>query len=129
MEILFASIGIIGALSCVGMYAAVSFGRVSTERPLFYVANGCGALLVMIGAWHNFDIGDLGTILQEIIWTGLSIAGGRRVWRLERRRESERARAALRSVDLSVQTAAAHGPGDINRDQLLQPERQRRAAS
>ncbi|MCE9522977.1 MAG: hypothetical protein K8S25_11185 [Alphaproteobacteria bacterium] len=128
MEILFAAIGILGALSCVGMYAAVSLGHASTERPLFFVVNGCGALLVMIGAWHNFDIGDLGTILQELVWIGLSIAGGRRVWRLERQREVERALAASRRVVHAVQTAAVQKHAeDAEADRRAVP--QQRAAS
>ena len=117
MEILFASTGIVGALCCVGMYAAVSLGRASAERPLFYIVNGFGALLVMIGASYNFDTGDLGTILQEIIWVGFSIAGGRRVWLLERQREVESALAASRRVVHSVQTAAAHRHGEEDNGQ------------
>lgn len=129
MEILFAAVGIVGALSCVGMYAAVSLGYASTERPLFFIVNGLGAVLVMVGAWHNFDVGDLGTILQEIIWTGLSIAGGVRVWRLGQQREAQHAFSAQHPVPQAVQTAAAHKKGGERNVQLPQPEQQQRAAS
>jgi len=62
------------------MYAAVSFGKVSAERPLFYLVNGVGAGLVLIGAAHKFDLGDLGTIGQELIWAAISLIGGLRAW-------------------------------------------------
>ena len=75
MELLYSLAGVAGALCCVGMYAAVGVGRISAERPLFYIVNGAGALLVMLGAWHSFDLGDLGTISQELTWALVSVIG------------------------------------------------------
>ncbi len=75
MELLYSFAGVTGALCCVGMYAAVSVSRISAERPLFFIVNGVGALLVMLGAWHSFDLGDLGTISQELTWTLVSVIG------------------------------------------------------
>lgn len=80
METLLSLTGIAGALCCVGMYAAVSFGRISAEQPLFYIVNGIGALLVLAGAAHSFDMGDLGTIGQELIWGVVSLVGAARAW-------------------------------------------------
>ena len=89
MELLYAFSGMLGALCCVGMYAAVSVGRVSAERPLFFIINGVGALLVMLGAWHSFDLGDLGTISQELTWAMVSVIGAVR---------AQRARARARKI-------------------------------
>ncbi len=75
MELLYSFAGVTGALCCVSMYAAVSVGRISAERPLFFIVNGVGALLVMLGAWHSFDLGDLGTISQELTWALVSVIG------------------------------------------------------
>jgi hypothetical protein len=75
METLASFAGLAGAGCCVAMYALVSLGRISAERPLFYGVNGIGAALVMAGAWHSFDAGDLGTIAQESTWAVLSALG------------------------------------------------------
>lgn len=75
METLFSFLGLAGAACCVGMYAAVSFGKISAEAPLFYIVNGIGAALVMAGAWQSFDLGDLGTIAQELTWGVVSFIG------------------------------------------------------
>jgi len=80
MESLLSLCGIIGASCCVGMYAAVSFGRVSAERPMYFAVNGFGAILILTGAAHQFDIGDLGTIGQELIWAAISLLGTMRTW-------------------------------------------------
>lgn len=88
MDLFFSFAGVLGAACCVGMYAAVSLGRVSVERPLYFVVNGLAAVFIMLSACYEFDIGDLGTIVQEIAWSGLSIAGGVRVWRLQRKRRA-----------------------------------------
>ncbi len=81
MEHLASFIGVVGAACCVGMYGAVSFGWASAERPLFFAVNGLGAVLVMAGAWHSFDIGDLGTITQELTWALVSAIGVARALR------------------------------------------------
>ena len=78
MNTLMSFSGIVGAACCVGMYAAVSFGKVSADKPFFYMINGLGASLVLVGAAHQFDVGDLGTIGQELIWAAISVAGGMR---------------------------------------------------
>lgn len=80
METLLSLAGIVGALLCVGMYALVSIGRVDSERPSFFIVNGVGAALVLVGASHQFDIGDIGTLAQELIWTALSLFGAARAW-------------------------------------------------
>jgi peptidoglycan/LPS O-acetylase OafA/YrhL len=84
MDSLLSFSGILGAICCVGMYAAVSFGKVSAERPLFYLVNGLGAVLILTGAAHQFDIGDLGTVGQELIWAIISLLGGLRAWRRQK---------------------------------------------
>lgn len=80
MHTLISLSGVVGAALCVGMYAAVSMGRVTAERPPFFVVNAIGATLVFIGAAHEFDVGDLGTVAQEIIWAIISVAGAWRAW-------------------------------------------------
>jgi hypothetical protein len=80
MEHLLSFAGVVGAMCCVGMYAAVSFGKISAERPVFYLVNGIGALLVLVGAATQFDLGDIGTIGQELIWTAISLGGAVRAW-------------------------------------------------
>ncbi len=85
METLLSLCGIAGAICCVGMYAAVSFGKISAERPVFYIVNAAGAALVLIGAAHDFDTGDLGTIGQELSWSVISVMGAARAWRASSR--------------------------------------------
>jgi FtsH-binding integral membrane protein len=84
MEALISISGVVGAMCCVGMYAAVSFGHISAEKPLFFMVNALGAGLVLVGASHQFDIGDLGTIGQELIWAVISLIGAARAWQRER---------------------------------------------
>ncbi len=84
MDAILSLSGIIGAMCCVGMYGAVSFGKVSADKPLFYMVNALGAGLVLAGASHKFDMGDLGTIGQELIWAAISLLGGARAWLRER---------------------------------------------
>ncbi len=83
MDTLISLSGVVGAALCVGMYAAVSLGKVSAERPQFFVVNAIGAALVLTGASHEFDVGDLGTVAQEIVWAIISVAGAWRAWRRE----------------------------------------------
>lgn len=80
METLLSLSEIVGAVCCVGMYAAVSFGKISAEQPSFFMVNALGAGLVLVGASHQFDIGDLGTVAQELIWAAISLIGGARAW-------------------------------------------------
>lgn len=83
METLVSLSGIVGALCCVGMYAAVSFGLACADKPMFFFVNGVGAILVLAGASHQFDLGDLGTVGQEMIWAAISLIGGVRAWKRE----------------------------------------------
>lgn len=80
MEALLSFAGIVGAVCCVAMYAAVSFGKINAEKPLFFLVNGVGAGLILIGAAQEFDIGDLGTIAQELIWAAISLYGAARAY-------------------------------------------------
>lgn len=84
METLVSLSGIVGALCCVGMYAAVSFGLSCADKPMFFFVNGIGAALVLVGASHQFDFGDLGTVGQELIWAAISLIGGVRAWKREK---------------------------------------------
>jgi hypothetical protein len=81
METFYSLIGLAGAACCVGMYAAVSFGKIDADKPLFFIVNGIGAVLILLGAWTEFDPGDLGTIAQEAIWAVISLAGAARALR------------------------------------------------
>ncbi len=80
METLLSLSGILGAICCVAMYAAVSVGKISAEKPAFFIVNGVGAVLVLVGAAQEFDLGDAGTIGQELIWAAISLAGAARAW-------------------------------------------------
>jgi len=80
MDAFYSIVGLLGAGCCVGMYALVSLGRISAEQPTFFVVNGIGALLVLLGSAHEFDIGDTGTIAQELVWAAISLAGATRAW-------------------------------------------------
>lgn len=82
MEAFASFMGLAGAALCVATYAAVSVGRMKAETPLFFVVQCGGALLVLAGASHSFDNGDLGTIAQEFIWATLSAIGvARALWK------------------------------------------------
>jgi hypothetical protein len=80
MEALLSFAGIVGAVCCVAMYAAVSFGKVDADKPLFFLVNGVGAGLILIGAAQEFDLGDMGTIAQELIWAAISLCGAARAY-------------------------------------------------
>jgi hypothetical protein len=80
MEALLSLSGIVGAVCCVAMYAAVSFGRIDADKPLFFLVNGVGAGLILIGAAQEFDLGDLGTVGQELIWAAISLYGAARAY-------------------------------------------------
>lgn len=80
METILSLSGILGAVCCVAMYAAVSVGKISAERPAFFIVNAVGAVLVLVGASQEFDLGDAGTIGQELIWAAISLAGAARAW-------------------------------------------------
>jgi hypothetical protein len=80
MEALLSFSGIVGAVCCVAMYAAVSFGKIDADKPLFFLVNGVGAGLILIGAAQEFDIGDLGTVGQELIWAAISLYGAARAY-------------------------------------------------
>jgi hypothetical protein len=80
METLLSLAGIAGAICCVGMYAAVSVGRISAKRPTFFIVNGIGSILILVGCVQEFDVGDVGSIGQELIWALISAAGLARVW-------------------------------------------------
>src|SRR5262245_9228153 len=80
METLLSFAGVAGAVCCVTMYAAVSCGRIDAEKPIFFLVNGVGAALILVGASTQFDIGDLGTVAQELIWAAISLYGGARAY-------------------------------------------------
>lgn len=84
MDHLISLCGLVGAVLCVGMYAAVCFGKYEADKVPFFAVNGIGAGLILIGASHEFDIGDLGTVGQEFVWAAISFYGGWRTWQRER---------------------------------------------
>lgn len=100
METILSLSGILGAICCVAMYAAVSLGKISAEKPTFFIVNGVGAVLVLVGAAQEFDLGDAGTIGQELIWAVISLAGAARAWL--RQGGSEKIRAWRERMTASV---------------------------
>lgn len=75
MDTIFSVVGLVGAACAVGMFAAVALGKISAERPVFYGVNAVGAVFVLAAASREFDIGDLGTMGQELAWAILSFVG------------------------------------------------------
>ena len=75
MELLFTLFGVIGSACCVGAYFLLEQGKISAEKPTYYILNGVGAFLVLVGAFHSFDGGDLGAIIQELCWVAISAMG------------------------------------------------------
>lgn len=63
MELIFTIMGILGSACCVGAYFLLEQGKISAEKPTYYILNGVGAALVLIGAFYSFDGGDMGAIL------------------------------------------------------------------
>ncbi|MEZ5956646.1 MAG: hypothetical protein R3C27_05470 [Hyphomonadaceae bacterium] len=100
METILSLSGIVGAICCVAMYAAVSLGKISADRPAFFIVNGVGAVLVLVGAAQEFDLGDAGTVGQELIWAAISLAGAARAWWLQG--GSEKVRAWRKKLAASV---------------------------
>lgn len=80
MDMFLSLSGMLGAACCVGMYVAVSLGKAAADRPAFFLVNAAGSMLILMGAAHQFDVGDLGTVGQEVIWAVVSLFGAGRAW-------------------------------------------------
>lgn len=79
MDLLFTLFGVLGSVCCVSAYFLQEQEKISAEQPIYYILNGAGASLVLIGAIYSFDGGDLGAILQELCWAAISAMGLRKV--------------------------------------------------
>jgi hypothetical protein len=75
MDFLFTIFGVLGSVCCVGAYFLLEQGKLSAEKPTYYILNGLGASLVLIGALYSFDGGDLGAVIQELCWVAISAMG------------------------------------------------------
>ena len=84
MEILFTVMGIIGSICCVGAYFLLEQNKISSEGSIYYILNGVGAGLVLIGAFYSFDGGDLGAIIQELCWVIISAMGLFKVYKVKK---------------------------------------------
>jgi|GEM_PF-1922097 len=69
---LLAASGMLGAACGVGMFAAVTFGKVQAEQLSFCIVNGIGSILILVGSAHEFDAG---TAAQALIWALVSFLG------------------------------------------------------
>lgn len=74
--------GILGSALIVGSYLALQLGRVRTDQLRWPVANGLGALLVLISLLSAFN---LGAFVIECFWLAISLVG---LWRVLRQRTS-----------------------------------------
>lgn len=72
---MFMIIGLIGSAVLVAAYWMLQDGRLTSDSPKFYAANGIGALMLAISIGANYDSGDLGGIIVECIWIGISVMG------------------------------------------------------
>ena len=75
---LLAASGMLGAACCVGMFAAVTFEKVQAEQLSFFIVNGIGSILILVGSAHEFDAG---AVAQELIWALVSFLGALRALR------------------------------------------------
>jgi hypothetical protein len=67
--------GVLGAVLCILAYFLLERGKLSAEGMSYYIMNGAGAFLVLVGAFYSYDSGDLGAIVQEFCWVAISMVG------------------------------------------------------
>ena len=71
-------LGNVGVLLILAAYLFAQMGRLDISRPAYSLANGIGALLILVSLLHNFN---LSSFVIEIAWLLISIYGLLRWWR------------------------------------------------
>ena len=65
-------VGNVGVVLIVVTYYLIQAGRIETDDVRYSVANGVGALLIMVSLWFNFN---LSSFVIECVWLTISIYG------------------------------------------------------
>ena len=74
-EMAIGALGFIGALVITGTYIALEREKISSRSAKYYTLNAVGALLIMVSIAADFDAGDLGGVMVEVLWLGVSLMG------------------------------------------------------
>lgn len=75
MDFFISFLGLWGAVLAVSTYWALECEKISSTSPTYYALNGVSAVLVIAAILYEFDIGDLGGIVQEACWAAISVMG------------------------------------------------------
>ncbi len=79
-------VGNLGVMLVLGTYLFVQMGRMDMRRAAYSLANGAGALLIIVSLVYNFN---LSSFVIEIVWLLISLYGLIR-WQRERSLEDAR---------------------------------------
>jgi hypothetical protein len=83
-EMVIGALGLIGALVITGTYVALEREKISSRSPRYYMLNATGAVLIMVSIAADFDVGDMGGVLVEVLWLGVSLMGLAKALRREK---------------------------------------------
>lgn len=75
IEQIMAVVGLAGALVITGTYVALESDRISSKSVMYYVLNATGACLILVSIASQYDAGDTGGILVEVMWLAVSLMG------------------------------------------------------
>jgi hypothetical protein len=75
IEQFMAVIGMAGAFVVTGTYLAHEMEKLPSRSVLYYVLNAVGAVLILVSVAARYDSGDIGGILVEALWLGVSLIG------------------------------------------------------
>lgn len=75
MDMLIASLGVLGAVMCVAAYFLLERGTLSSTNIYFYLINGVSALFILLSVSYELDSGDIGSVALEIAWIIISLMG------------------------------------------------------
>lgn len=89
MDAFFTIIGVSGSILCILMYFMLEQGKARASDAWYYGVNGIGALLILIGAMHEFDGGDLGAVAQEMCWVLISGAGVLKLYKQKKKNRKD----------------------------------------
>lgn len=80
------AIGFLGVALLIGAYAALQFGKLSAEAPLYSAANALAALLIGFSLIFSFNAASM---VIEIFWFVISLVGLYRSLRSRRESRSD----------------------------------------
>lgn len=84
LEAMMGAIGLVGALVITGTYVALEREKISSRSARYYMLNATGAVLIMVSIASDFDIGDMGGVMVEVLWLGVSLMGLAKALRREK---------------------------------------------